>query len=120
MGYLESKNVIHGDLAARNVLLTLSLQAKITDFGLSRQLYDYTNYVKKQQAPLPWRHMAIESLREMSFSTESDVWAYGVTMWEVFSMGDVPYPGRSWSLDFVHELENGMRLLQPKNAPNHM
>jgi serine/threonine protein kinase len=116
MEYLASKNVIHGDLAARNILLTSALQVKITDFGLSKQLYDYTNYVRKQQAPLPWRHMAVESLKEMSFSTESDVWSFGVTMWEVFSLGDVPYPGRSWALDFLHELENGLRLLQPKFA----
>jgi len=55
MAYLSSRKVIHGDLAARNVLLTEKRIAKVTDFGLSRQLYNYSQYVKKQQEPLPWR-----------------------------------------------------------------
>lgn len=113
MTHLEEKKVVHADLACRNILLYDNNVVKITDFGLSRQLYAYTNYMKKQQEPLPWRWMAIESLREMNFSTQSDVWGYGVTLWELFSLGAVPYPGLSWSLDFVEKLSSGLRLTKP-------
>ncbi|CAL8128736.1 unnamed protein product [Orchesella dallaii] len=112
--YIASKNVVHADVAARNILLTSNLTAKISDFGLSRRMYDYTNYVKKQQEPLPWRWMSIEALRSLEFSEKSDVWAFGVTMWEIFSVGDTPYPGLSWSLDFVGELQKGLRLQRPQ------
>ncbi|CAL8122200.1 unnamed protein product [Orchesella dallaii] len=116
MEYISSKNVIHADLAARNVLLTDGLTAKITDFGLSRRLYEYTEYVKQKQEPLPWRWMAVESLKRLEFSTKSDVWAYGITLWEIWSLGDIPYPGRSWDPDFVLELENGLRNTKPSGA----
>ncbi|CAL8128519.1 unnamed protein product [Orchesella dallaii] len=112
--YIASKNVVHADIAARNILLTSNLTAKISDFGLSRRMYDYTNYVKKQQEPLPWRWMSIEALRSLEFSEKSDVWAFGVTMWEIFSVGDTPYPGLSWNLDFVGELQKGLRLQRPQ------
>lgn len=116
MEYLGTKHVVHADLSTRNVLLTSDKTAKITDFGLSRRLYDYTNYVKKQQEPLPWRWMSIESLKRLEFSAKSDVWSYGVTLWEIFAMGDLPYPGLSWNLDFVENLTNGLRMKSPPHA----
>ncbi len=76
MAFLAEKHVVHADLATQNVLLNLRREAKICDFGLSRRMYSYTNYVKTQQDPLPWKWMAPESLRDMIFNEKTDVWAY--------------------------------------------
>lgn len=114
MEFMAEKRVIHGDLATRNILLTLEKTAKISDFGLSRRLYNYTQYVKKQEEPLPWRWMAPESLSRMEFTEKTDVWAFGVTLWEIYSLGDMPFQGLVWSVDFVQMLEDGLRLAIPK------
>jgi len=63
--------------------------------------------------PLPWKWMAIESLQELSFSSQSDVWAFAVTLWEIFSLGSTPYTGLSWSVDFVQKLGDGLRPPMP-------
>ncbi|XP_021946144.2 fibroblast growth factor receptor 2 [Folsomia candida] len=117
MNFLATKKVVHADLAARNVLIHDNGTAKITDFGLSRQLMNYTQYVKKHQEPLPWGWMAEESLRYLSFSTQSDIWAFGVTLWEMFSLGDIPYPGLTWTIAFVDDLSTGLRMTKPNYAP---
>jgi FMS-like tyrosine kinase 1 len=83
-------------------------------------MYEYTEYVKESQDQLPWRWMAIESLKKMSFSTQSDVWSYGILLWELFSLGDVPYPGLSWDIEFLSRLEDGMRMNKPKYANDEM
>lgn len=64
--------------------------------------------------------MAIESLNELSFSTKSDVWGYGVTLWELFTLGKTPYPGMSWTADFADKLRNGLRLEKPEFATSEM
>ncbi|CAL8093174.1 unnamed protein product [Orchesella dallaii] len=119
--YMHSKKVIHADLAVRNVLLTHDLRAKVSDFGLSRQLIETSSYTKKTQCALPWRHLAIESLRNLEFSVKSDVWAFGVTLWELYTLGDKPYPGLSYTLDFMKYLETGaLRLSKPDYATNEI
>ncbi|CAL8121113.1 unnamed protein product [Orchesella dallaii] len=120
MEFISSKHVIHADIAARNILLTSDLTAKVTDFGLSRRLYQFTEYVKTKQEPLPWKWMAVESLKRNEFSTKSDVWSYGVTLWEIFSNGDIPYSGRSWDVTFATQLETGLRLASPSRASSDM
>ncbi|ODM95095.1 Vascular endothelial growth factor receptor 2, partial [Orchesella cincta] len=105
--------VIHGDLAARNILLTSDLMPKIGDFGLSTQLQNYSNYVRKGDDLVPWKWLAIECLQYMKFSIKSDVWAFGVILFEIFSMGQVPYPNCSYSDEFIFALSQGERLQRP-------
>jgi serine/threonine protein kinase len=65
--------------------------------------------------------MAIESLRDLEFSTKSDVWSYGVTVWEIFSLGEIPYPGGfTWNSEFLSQLSSGLRMNQPPNCTNTM
>ncbi len=120
MAYLASKHVVHADLATRNVLLNLRKEAKICDFGLSRRMYNYTNYVKHHQEPLPWKWMSPESLKLMQFCEKSDIWAYGVTLWEIYSLGESPYPGLSWDINFADLLESGFRMNEPKYNEKNM
>jgi serine/threonine protein kinase len=146
---VEILQVIHGDLATRNVLLYDNNNIKICDFGLSRKLYTYSVYKKSKQVsyklvamiqvklwplqfgstfdynlffkePLPWRWLAIEVLRDLEFSHESDVWAYGVTLWEIFSLGELPFAEVNWSQDIVNQLEGGLKLKKPKYSTHSL
>ncbi|OXA53415.1 receptor-like tyrosine-protein kinase kin-16 [Folsomia candida] len=116
MEFLASKSIVHADLATRNVLLDDKCTAKVSDFGLSRQLYGNTNYIKKTKAQLPWRWLALESLTRMEFSTESDVWSYGVTLWEIFTFAESPYPNHTWGKEFIDMLQSNGRLDKPRDA----
>jgi len=72
------------------------------------------------QTPLPWRWLAVESLTFTEFSVASDVWAYGVTLWELFSLGKLPYPGQQFNNEFINMISSGFRLSLPEHAPYDM
>ena len=89
--YLASKQYVHRDLAARNVLVADNKLVKVCDFGLSRDVYQDNEYHKLTNGKLPLKWMALESLHERVFTTNSDVWSYGILLWEIVTMGEYIY-----------------------------
>ncbi|XP_065073903.1 vascular endothelial growth factor receptor 1 isoform X9 [Ochlerotatus camptorhynchus] len=116
MEYLASRKVLHGDLAARNILLCDDNVVKICDFGLARSMYKSENYKKKGEAPLPFKWLALECISDNVFGTYSDVWAYGIVLWEFFSLGRVPYPGMEANQELYNKLRDGYRMDKPQYA----
>lgn len=114
MDYLASRRVVHRDLAARNLLLADNNVVKIGDFGMSRDIYKTEAYVKQSDDLVPIKWMSVEAIRDRFFTVQSDVWAFGVTLWELFSLGSVPYPGMQIGPDFLKDLEAGLRMEKPK------
>ncbi|XP_041475386.1 tyrosine-protein kinase ZAP-70-like isoform X3 [Lytechinus variegatus] len=118
MCYLESRQFVHRDLAARNVLLVDETFAKISDFGMSKALgLDNQYYVAETAGKWPLKWYALECIYKFKFSSKSDVWSYGVTLWEALSFGKKPYPGMSGQ-DVVEYIQNGSRLDQPERCPD--
>ncbi|RZF43417.1 hypothetical protein LSTR_LSTR001678 [Laodelphax striatellus] len=122
MEYLSSRKIIHGDLAIRNVLLANHNIVKISDFGLSKNVYHYAdeNYVKKSKQALPVKWMALESIADRVFSTHSDVWTYGIVLWELFSLAETPYAGMDDFERLFHKLKLGFRMERPPNATSDL
>ncbi|KAH7712902.1 Protein F09A5.2 [Aphelenchoides avenae] len=118
MMYLSSKNYVHRDLATRNILLTSDMTAKISDFGLCRYA-DEQLYRARHARKLPVKWMAPESLRSMEFSTKSDVWSFGILMWEVFTCGDVPFHDTP-NADTLEALDAGERPACPCVCPTEI
>ena len=121
MEYLAAHKIMHGDLAARNVLIDDDsgkcghIIAKVADFGLSKRFYENIHYVKEQRVYIPWKWMAIEYLKDSFFTLTSDVWSFGVVVWEMFSIGQEPYAGKSFD-DIVPMLKNGHYLKCPEEV----
>ena len=120
MNYLASKNFIHRDLATRNCLVGENSTIKIADFGMSRSLYESHYYVIKGHAVLPVRWMARECFYG-KFSAKTDVWAFGVTMWEMFTLAkDIPYEDMDDTEvvnDATKPKEDRKLLERPKDCP---
>ncbi|XP_013395957.1 tyrosine-protein kinase HTK16 isoform X2 [Lingula anatina] len=117
MKYLETKGFVHRDLAARNILLASKKQAKISDFGLSRAVGAGSDYYRASAGgrwPVKW--YAPESVNYGTFSHASDVWSYGVTLWEMFSFGEQPY-GEMNGAQVIALIEKGGRLQIPERCP---
>lgn len=116
MEFLSSKNCIHRDLAARNVLVTKGRLVKIGDFGLARDIDNDSNYVVRGNVRLPVKWMAPESTFQGIYTMKSDVWAYGILLWEIFSLGVTPYPGMKVDHTFYSMIEKGFKMECPYYA----
>ncbi|XP_029973389.1 tyrosine-protein kinase BTK [Salarias fasciatus] len=114
MAYLESKQYIHRDLAARNCLVDGNGTVKVTDFGLSRYVLD-DEYTSSVGSKFPVRWSPPEVLLYCKFSSKSDIWAYGVLMWEVYTLGRLPYE-RLNNTEIVDQVSRGLRLFRPQLA----
>ncbi|XP_065531261.1 tyrosine-protein kinase RYK isoform X1 [Lathamus discolor] len=119
MSYLARREVIHKDLAARNCVIDDALQVKITDNALSRDLFpmDYHCLGDNENRPVRW--MALESLVNNEFSSASDVWAFGVTLWELMTLGQTPYVDID-PFEMAAYLKDGYRIAQPINCPDEL
>eukprot|EP00061_Rhincodon_typus_P015599 g43367.t1 len=115
MEYLASKKCIHRDLAARNVLVTEDNVMKIADFGLARGVNNIDYYKKTTNGRLPVKWMAPEALFDRVYTHQSDVWSFGVLMWEIFTLGGSPYPGIPVE-ELFKLLKEGHRMDKPSNC----
>ncbi|KAF5898513.1 tyrosine-protein kinase receptor UFO isoform X3, partial [Clarias magur] len=115
MEYLSSKNFIHRDLAARNCMLNENMNVCVADFGLSKKIYNGDYYRQGRISKMPVKWIAIESLADRVYTTKSDVWSFGVTMWEIATRGQTPYPGVENS-EIYDYLRQGNRLKQPPDC----
>ncbi|XP_037402894.1 protein tyrosine kinase 2aa isoform X12 [Pygocentrus nattereri] len=115
LAYLESKRFVHRDIAARNVLVSSADCVKLGDFGLSRYMED-SSYYKASKGKLPIKWMAPESINFRRFTSASDVWMFGVCMWEILMYGIKPFQGVK-NNDVIGRIENGERLAMPHNCP---
>ncbi|XP_038060886.1 uncharacterized protein LOC119731729 [Patiria miniata] len=112
MEHLAKAGVIHRDLAARNILIGNGLVAKVSDFGLSR---GENIYVQTSRRRVPLRWLSIESVRHQLYTTQSDVWSFGILLWEIATFGGTPYPTISNDL-LVETIKRGYRMPKPDNC----
>jgi fibroblast growth factor receptor 1 len=115
MEFLSANGIIHRDLAARNVLITEEHTCKVADFGFARDVIVSHVYERKSEGRLPIRWMAPESLYDNIFSVKSDVWSFGVLIWEVVTLGSTPYPGLS-AAEVMKKVRDGYRLDKPEHC----
>ncbi|XP_041915077.1 muscle, skeletal receptor tyrosine-protein kinase isoform X1 [Alosa sapidissima] len=116
MAYLSERKFVHRDLATRNCLVGEDMVVKIADFGLSRNIYSADYYKANENDAIPIRWMPPESIFYNRYTSESDVWAYGVVLWEIFSHGMQPYYGMAHE-EVIYYVRDGNILARPDDCP---
>ncbi|XP_063980749.1 insulin-like receptor isoform X1 [Diachasmimorpha longicaudata] len=119
MAYLSAKKFVHRDLAARNCMVAEDLTVKIGDFGMTRDIYETDYYRKGTKGLLPVRWMAPESLKDGVFTSSSDVWSYGVVLWEMVTLASQPYQGLSNDQVLRYVIDGGV-MERPENCPDSL
>ncbi|XP_065663111.1 uncharacterized protein LOC136085714 isoform X2 [Hydra vulgaris] len=119
MEYLSCSKLVHRDLAARNILVGNGKIVKISDFGLTRKINDELNYLSKKKRRLPIKWMSVEAIFDHLFTSFSDVWSYGVVLFEIVTLGGAPYPTIS-NRELLPLLKSGYRMDKPKNCSEAM
>lgn len=119
MAYLSAKKFVHRDLAARNCMVSENLTVKIGDFGMTRDIYETDYYRKGTKGLLPVRWMAPESLKDGVFTSSSDVWSYGVVLWEMATLASQPYQGLSNDQVLRYVIDGGV-MERPENCPDKL
>ncbi|XP_077419172.1 insulin-like growth factor 1b receptor isoform X4 [Vanacampus margaritifer] len=117
MAYLNASKFVHRDLAARNCMVAEDFTVKIGDFGMTRDIYETDYYRKGGKGLLPVRWMSPESLKDGVFTTNSDVWSFGVVLWEIATLAEQPYQGLSNEQVLRFVMEGGL-LEKPQNCPD--
>ncbi|XP_060116030.1 insulin-like growth factor 1 receptor [Heteronotia binoei] len=117
MAYLNANKFVHRDLAARNCMVAEDFTVKIGDFGMTRDIYETDYYRKGGKGLLPVRWMSPESLKDGVFTTHSDVWSFGVVLWEIATLAEQPYQGMSNEQVLRFVMEGGL-LEKPDNCPD--
>ncbi|XP_061607443.1 platelet-derived growth factor receptor beta-like isoform X2 [Phyllopteryx taeniolatus] len=120
MNFLSSRNCVHRDLAARNVLVCEERLVKVGDFDPARDPLKDQDYVARGHALLPLKWMSPESIFQSVYSSQSDVWSYGVLLWEIFSLGESPYSDLPVTHQFYVALKRGHRLTRPQHANSNI
>ncbi|XP_076101459.1 insulin-like peptide receptor isoform X2 [Mytilus galloprovincialis] len=119
MAYLSDKKFVHRDLAARNCMVAVDLTVKIGDFGMTRDVYETDYYRKGGKGLLPVRWMAPESLKDGVFTSYSDVWSYGVVLWEMVTLAELPYIGLSHE-QVIKYVGSGRTMEKPEGCPDRL